>query len=245
MDRTQLAALLSPYGVNQFEDFRIIDSSNPNDYRLNIIIDRRYVLRINDPVITEERLAAIDRLAGRYRQIGVKAPRLFQTADGLYLTKADNHVCYLSEYLDYPTLWEMQDQLTAAQQAAVRQSVLASIGRLSQAYSDVDLQPVFSMWSIIDLAPLDVEIDEKQDNLNLLVQALRDAGAGETARRAITFNEANRAKIRQVFSDLPRCVIQGDLNGGNILIENGQFAGIIDFNMAGTEVNISETNDGM
>lgn len=249
MDRTQLAALLSPYGVNQFEDFRIIDSSNPNDYRLNIIIDRRYVLRINDPVITEERLAAIDRLAGRYRQIGVKAPRLFQTADGLYLTKADNHVCYLSEYLDYPTLWEMQDQLTAAQQAAVRQSVLASIGRLSQAYSDVDLQPVFSMWSIIDLAPLDVEIDEKQDNLNLLVQALRDAGAGETARRAITFNEANRAKIRQVFPDLPRCVIQGDLNGGNILIENGQFAGIIDFNMAGTEVNINhfccETNDGM
>ena len=61
MDRTQLAALLSPYGVNQFEDFRIIDSSKPNDYRLNIIIDRRYVLRINDPVITEERLAAIDR----------------------------------------------------------------------------------------------------------------------------------------------------------------------------------------
>lgn len=158
-------------------------------------------------------------------------------------------MCYLSEYLDYPTLWEVQDQLTAAQQAAVRQSVLASIGRLSQAYSDVDLQPVFSMWSIIDLAPLDVEIDEKQDNLNLLVQALRDAGAGETARRAITFNEANRAKIRQVFSDLPRCVIQGDLNGGNILIENGQFAGIIDFNMAGTEVNINhfccETNDGM
>lgn len=178
MDRTQLAALLSPYGVNQFEDFRIIDSSNPNDYRLNIIIDRRYVLRINDPVITEERLAAIDRLAGRYRQIGVKAPRLFQTADGLYLTKADNHVCYLSEYLDYPTLWEMQDQLTAAQQAAVRQSVLASIGHLSQAYSGVDLQPVFSTWSIIDLAPLDVDIDEKQDNLNLLVQALRDAGAG-------------------------------------------------------------------
>ena len=249
MDRAHLAALLSPYGVNQFESFRVVDSSKSNDYRLNIIVDRRYVLRINDPVITEERLAAIDRLAGRYRQIGVKAPRLFQTADGLYLTKADNHVCYLSEYLDYPTLWEMQDQLTAAQQAAVRQSVLASIGHLSQAYSDVDLQPVFSMWSIIDLAPLDVEIDEKQDNLNLLVQALRDAGAGETARRAITFNEANRAKIRQVFSDLPRCVIQGDLNGGNILIENGQFAGIIDFNMAGTEVNINhfccETNDGM
>ena len=96
----------------------------------------------------------------------------------MYLTKAGVHVCYLSEYLDYPTFWEIQDQLTAAQQTAVRQSVLASIGHLSQAYSGVDLQPVFSMWSIIDLAPLDVEIDEKQDNLSLLVQALCDAGAG-------------------------------------------------------------------
>lgn len=104
MDRAHLAALLSPYGVNQFESFRVVDSSKPNDYRLNIIVDRGYVVRINDPVITEERLGALDRLAGRYRHIGVKAPRLFQTAGGLYRTKAGDHVCYLSEYLDYPTL---------------------------------------------------------------------------------------------------------------------------------------------
>ena len=55
MDRAHLAALLSAYGVNQFESFRVVDSSKSNDYRLNIIVDRRYVLRINDPVITEER----------------------------------------------------------------------------------------------------------------------------------------------------------------------------------------------
>lgn len=55
MDRAHLAALLSPYGVNQFESFRVVDSSKSNDYRLNIIVDRRYVVRINDPVITEER----------------------------------------------------------------------------------------------------------------------------------------------------------------------------------------------
>ena len=82
----------------------------------------------------------------------------------------------------FPNTWITQRfgkyRITAAQQTAVRQSVLASIGHLSQAYSGVDLQPVFSMWSIIDLAPLDVEIDEKQDNLSLLVQALCDAGAG-------------------------------------------------------------------
>lgn len=55
MDRAHLTALLSPYGVNQFESFRVVDSSKPNDYRLNIIVDRGHVVRINDPVITEER----------------------------------------------------------------------------------------------------------------------------------------------------------------------------------------------
>ena len=55
MDRAHLAALLRPYGVNQFESFRVVDSSKPNDYRLNIIVDRGYVVRINDPVITKER----------------------------------------------------------------------------------------------------------------------------------------------------------------------------------------------
>ena len=62
MDRAHLAALLSPYGVNQFESFRVVDSSKPNDYRLNIIVDRGYVVRINDPVITEERW---EQLTGR------------------------------------------------------------------------------------------------------------------------------------------------------------------------------------
>lgn len=45
---------------------------------------------------------------------------------------------------------------------------------------------------------------------------------------------------------MPRCVIQGDLNQTNILVENNRFIGLIDFNMAGTEVNVNhfccETN---
>ncbi len=32
------------------------------------------------------------------------------------------------------------------------------------------------MWSIIDLAPLDVDIDEKQENLDLLVENLKELG---------------------------------------------------------------------
>ena len=49
---------------------------------------------------------------------------------------------------------------------------IESIGRLSAEYSDMDLQPVNSMWSIIDPAPLDVDVDEKQENINDLVETL-------------------------------------------------------------------------
>ena len=51
---------------------------------------------------------------------------------------------------------------------------------------------------------------------------------------------------KAIYKDLPRCVIQGDLNPSNILIEDGHFVGLIDFNLAGTEVNVNhfccETN---
>ena len=55
-----------------------------------------------------------------------------------------------------------------------------------------------------------------------------------------------RAKIMTVFDKLPRCVYQGDLNSTNELHKDGHFVGLIDFNMAGTDVNINvflnETN---
>ena len=45
---------------------------------------------------------------------------------------------------------------------------------------------------------------------------------------------------------MPRCVFQGDLNSTNELHKEGHFVGLIDFNMAGTDVNINvflnETN---
>ena len=61
-----------------FDEYKIIDSSKQDDYRINIIIDGRYVLRINNPIITEGCLLAIERLVERYDCIRVKAPKLLK-----------------------------------------------------------------------------------------------------------------------------------------------------------------------
>ena len=244
MDNKEIINILREYGIDGFSDKTEIDSTNGDDYRLNVIIDKKYVLRINNAVMTEERLASIDRLVEKYRRIGVLAPRLFKNKEGDYLSAHGDHVCYVSEYLDYP-LWEEKEDETDVE--TIRKEVLRSIGRLSKKYSNEDLSDVMSMWSIIDLAPLDVDVDEKQENLDLLVENLKGLGETELAHEVEAFNDSARERIRALYNDLPRCVIQGDLNASNILIEDGHFVGLIDFNMAGTEVNVNhfccETNE--
>ena len=96
------------------------------------------------------------------------------------------------------------------------------------------------MWSVIKLAPLDNEIDEKQENLNLLINALRQYEENELADELARTNEEIREVIAEHLDELPECVIQGDLNESNILVRDGHFHGLIDFNMAGTEVIINQ-----
>lgn len=244
MELNVIKELMRSYGIETCEHVREIDSSRPNDYRLNIIVDNKYVLRINSAEITEERLDAISRLSERYRSIGVLAPELLRNKEGSFITPFGDKICYVSQFLDYETA----DMVNSGKpDEKISKDVLASIGRLSARYSNVDLMPLNSMWSIIDLAPLDVDIDEKQENLNALVDALKESEECELADRVNAFNEEVRSRICKVYKALPRCVIQGDLNDTNILVQDGKFVGIIDFNMAGTEVNVNhfccETNE--
>lgn len=246
MTHDEIARLMKQYGVDEFEAFRELDTTKGNDYRLNVFIDKKYTLRINTNVVTEERLGEIDRLCARYRTAGVIAPRLYKNAHGKYITPYGENICYVSEYIDLPTEADMGNDVDRDE---ISRQVLRMIGRFSRMYTGVDLMNVNSMWSIIDLAPLDDGIDEKQENVNDLAAMLRDAGMDAIAAEAEACNLRHREELKRIYKRLPRCAIQGDLNEGNILIKDGKFAGLIDFNMAGTEVNVNhfcaETNMGI
>ena len=246
MRKEDILELMKGYGISQLDSCREIDSSNGSDYRLNIIIDKKYVLRINNAVMSEERLCSISRLCERYRSMGILAPSLYKNADGRFLSACEGHVCYLSDYLDYDTADSLQAE---GDRRTVQDEVLKSIGAFAARFTGVDLSDIRSMWSLIDLAPLDTDVDEKQENLDTLVRALRRTGEDELAGQVERFNAEKREKIKAVYKRLPRCVIQGDLNDANLLVSQGHFVGLIDFNMAGTEVNVNhfccETNSGL
>lgn len=240
----ELQGIMEEFGLGVKSLSRFADTSHgEEDLRFHYILDEAYVLKVcSAHVITENRLQEIARLIDRYRSIGVYCPRLLPTRSGSLSRTLEKEgkqfTCYVEEYAQYPLLPEDAPY--------DRREVVEHLGLLAARYTGVDLSPTKSMWSIIDLAPLDVGIDEKQENANTLIVALKEQGYVELGEQVEALNTQLRERILSVFEELPRCVYQGDLNASNLLYDNDRFAGLIDFNMAGTDVNINvfanETN---
>lgn len=244
LEITEIQEIMSHFGLSVQSVTNFYDTSrNDGDKRLNYVLDEEYVLKIHSVgVMWETRLQEIHRLISRYRAIGVYCPDLIPTLDGMlsYSWQMDGkeYTCFVEEYAIYPVL--------GGETEYDYREVIEHLGVLASKYTGVDLSETKSMWSIIDLAPLDVDIDEKQENTNALTEALRKNGYDDLATQVEDFNAMLREKVMVVFADLPRCVYQGDLNSTNVLHKESHFVGLIDFNMAGTDVNINvflnETN---
>lgn len=148
----------------------------------------------------------------------------------------DVYLCYMETCAPYQAGNPAEEKIDYN----FRGQVVGHLGRLATRFSGVDLSETRSMWSIIALSPFDTDQDEKEDNLDGLVETLRLHHHEALAASLIHANHYHRAELAKHLHSLPCCVYQGDLNDSNILRDKaGQFKGIIDFNMFGTEVNIN------
>lgn len=240
MNNSVITNICKHYGVEVELIGDVIDSSHEEaDIRYNYVINKEYVLKMNTSnAISEVYLQGVKRLVARYRDISVWCPDLIPNKNGDLLTIIEHggrvYNCYIEEFASYDF---SQDDETLYE---YKKEVLAHVGKFAAKYSEIDLVPIYSMWSIIDLSPFDQTVDEKQENLDLLAENLNKHGYFKMAKLLIDTNKEARNNINKVFSKLPRCVYQGDLNPSNILVDKDKhFIGIIDFNMYGTEVNIN------
>ncbi len=240
MEQEALQNILSQFGLTFQRITAFYDTSHgEDDRRLNYILDDAYVLKIHSPrSLWEERLQEISRLIERYRSIGVYCPKLIPTLKGPLSCRHEldgvMHTCFVEECAIYPVC---QDTVQLDPK-----EFLPHLGILAAKYTGVDLSEICDMWSLIDLSPLDMPYgkDEKQTNADTLVEALKKVGLRDLAENVTAFNTRLRERIQKDFRHLPRCVYQGDLNPGNFLYKDGHFAGLIDFNLSGTDVNINE-----
>lgn len=220
----------------------VIDTSkSESDKRFNYKINNEYFLKINNSTaITEDFLQNISTLISKYRKIGVYCPSLIKNKTGnlAYYYKKDNiqYICYIEECSSYPIYNSKNNTIDYT----FRKNVVRHIGKLAQQFSNTDLSKFKSMWSLIELGPFDIDKDEKQENLDTLVSTLKENQFHDLANKLVLINQQLRKHIETYIQQLPRCVYQGDLNDTNILVDaKGEFKGIIDFNMFGTEVNIN------
>ena len=234
--REQILTELQRCGVGEAEQISLIDTTHSaDDIRLNFVIDKRYVLRfVNAPGLSEQRFAELNRLIGRYNASGLRCPAFLTGTDGRFLHPWENLTCYCGEYFDLPLADECSVELDA-----LYDEIHDFEAAFAERYRDFDLSETMGMYSLFDLDPFDVPegIDEKQQNFNQLIEKLKSVGAHALADRLYARHAAVRERLFAIYRTLPRCFVQDDANVSNVLLDERQrFAGLIDFNLAGTEV---------
>ncbi|MCD7944842.1 MAG: hypothetical protein LUH43_08195 [Clostridia bacterium] len=248
IETSELSEIVSRFDLDEAASQRKLTdfadtSRGDDDVRWNFIFEGAFVLKINSAsCMSDERLFEISRLISRYNAIGVYCPALIKTRDGdlsiLWTHCGKDYICYAEEYAKYPVCQDGEE--------LDRAKTVEHLGVLTSRYTNIDLVKAHSMWSIIDLSMFDTDVDEKQENADMLVSAASEVGYDELSHEVADFNLKMREEILRDFESLPRCVFQGDLNSSNLLCENGNFMGLIDFNLSGTDVNINvfanETN---
>ena len=235
----ELFSELSKFGYEEKGFVKLIDTSHgEDDIRLNFIISNKLVFRFcKAPEMTEERLADLNRLIDRYIEFGLKCQRLLTDPDGKYIHEWNGLSCYLQEYIDLPIADELN--LDKEEQDRVWNEVLDSVAAFAEKYRDVDISDTMGMYSLFDLSPFDVEVgvDEKQQNFDSLCKELKELGEQELVERLEAKHGQVRENLKQVYRELPQCVFQDDENFSNVLLDNERhLAGLIDFNLSGTEV---------
>ena len=240
-ERAEIEAILADYGVRDLSGIKLLDTTrDASDIRLNYIVDKKVVLRFaNAPGMSEQRLEELNRLIGRYADMGLRCPKFLLHPDGKFLHPWSDMQYYLSEYIDL----SVADEVEIEDESRLMEEVADSVAGFAEKYRNVDLSETMGMYSLFEQSPLDKEagIDEKEDNFRELVKCLRDLSQDALAERLEKKNTSIREKLKAVYGKLPRCVFQGDENFTNVLVDAGQhFAGFIDFNLAGTEVIVNQ-----
>ena len=155
----------SLYGIKVISIGKVFDNSRtPSDKRYIYPVNDAYMLKFyNNGSISEAYLNDVDRLIKRYKEIGIYCPSLVKNKRNQFAVFCKQDDDTFSCYVEEMARFRLMDP-GRIDSFAFRKELVKHLGVLASAYTNIDLSVTKSMWSIIDLAPLDKDIDEKQEN---------------------------------------------------------------------------------
>lgn len=232
--------ILKLYGLKTAEPLEIHDSSHgEQDRRLVYVVESpewgKLAIKVTrNSFTTPERVRGWAELIEHYNKLGIYCPRIVRSRNGDYSAMVGGYLVYAEEYMRYEPANSWGE--LAAGKLQYKPELYKSIGLV--AANPAPLVPWHTAFCLYDKFD---ETDEYDENFECAVK-IREIYVSHIHEHADRMNRLFEAYCRRreefepVYRSLPKAVFQGDLNSSNVLVtQTGHFAGLIDFNLSGTE----------
>ena len=226
--------MLRLYGLETPQKLAVHDTSHgANDLRMVYVLEsRNWEARNKDHKECFQHTrtgAGWVELIEHYNHLGIYCPGSY-TTETVSSAFIDGYLVYAEEYMAHDLASEREDSLN------YEPRLYESIGLV--AANPAPLVPWNTAFCLFDKFD---KTDEYDENLECAIM-VRDLYANQIPEYAERVNKLfleychRRERFEPLYRVLPKAVFQGDLNRSNILVnDTGDFAGLIDFNLSGTE----------
>ncbi|MCL2408770.1 MAG: phosphotransferase [Oscillospiraceae bacterium] len=222
------------YGVEEPGTYEISDNSHGDgDKRFTIFAscpkgEEIVIKAARNSFTTPERVEGWAELTEHYNNLGVYAPRFLRSADGEYGTYLGDYCIYAEEFAKYSP-----DETISREASA--EALLTSLGRV--AANPAQSVPWPSPYAMFDKFCTEYEVPEIYENALNIMREVREKFPEYESRTAAIMKEyeRRRAEFEPVYRALPKAVFQADMNNTNLLFNGGEFVGLMDFNLSGTD----------
>ncbi len=221
-----------------------------DDFREVYIIEcdgLKIVVKHTSNTFTDDnRMLAIIKLTEIYRELGIYCPKIIPDATGelysKYIVNDREYFIYAEEFAKYEIAENVgKDKFIDNDKVPLYfDEMYRSLGRVAAANIDVADCP--SAYCLLKpFCPHDT-VDEQTECaelfFNYIYENIPDFKNEADEVKALFYEV--KSKIAEVYYTLPTSCFQSDLSCSNVLLdENGNFAGLIDFNLCGKNVNIN------
>lgn len=243
----ELASIFQLFTEELPESYEIRNTSRSDtDFRETIIAEwssgEKIVIKLSDNDFTyPDRIEAWKKCAAEYRRLGYYCPEILYSRNGDFPSveyKGHKCVAYAEEYSRYPII-ERTDNTkeSSAFKERYMGAAFAMTARIAaERHSFTDYPSGYCLFD--RFCPSDATDEVLEVALDWKKHA--DTLPGEFHEQVNRIWQRwtdNRSELEQIYRKLPTSVFQADLNSSNILLdESGNFVGVIDFNLCGSDV---------
>ncbi len=238
---------LSLYFKSEPTDVKVLDLCRGEDDFRKIYItsdgERKIVVKhMSNTFSDERRIGGWFRLMEVYRSLGVYVPEILQNISGGFIDSTEidgrKYYTYAEEYSRYETIEHIgAEKIKDGQgRSTTTPHLMRLIGRVGSMHLDI-LDWPSAYCVLVPFCEPDTT-DESTECAEDFVKYVREnlPSYTERAEELLALFYKNQHTLSSFYDKLPTSCFQADLNDTNVLLDDdGNFAGLIDFNLCGRE----------